>query len=249
VDIHSPEARGPALAAIETLLGETSTGPTVLSGSGNGSRHLWFACPADALPPKANVTIRNAEGWKLEVLSTGKQIVAPPSIHPSGQPYRRLTPLTTVPLLPVAIHTAVEDALSAAMQTAIVGGRIVQRVRHADGRRPGDDFNCRADWASILQPHGWVPVRHRGDVTYWRRPGKGEGLSATTNYAGSGLLYIFSTNVAPFEADTAYTPFAAYAGFEHGGDFTAAVRRLGRQGYGEPQAVRTDPWLGPPGTM
>lgn len=185
------------------------------------------------------MTILEAEGWKLEVLSTGKQVVVPPSIHPSGQAYRWLTPLTTIPLLLRAIHAAVEEALSAAMQTAITTGRLVQGLPAGTGTRPGDDFNRRADWASILQPHGWVPVRQRGEVIYWRRPGKGEGISATTHYAGSGLLYIFSTNAAPFEADTGYAPFAAYAMLEHGGNYTAAARTLRGQGYGS-QSPSTD---------
>lgn len=165
-----------------------------------------------------------------------------PSIHPSGQPYRWLTPLTILPLLPVAIHAAVEEALSAAMQTAIITGRLVQGVPHADGHRPGDDFNRRADWASIIQPHGWVPIRQRGEVTYWRRPGKGEGISATTNYAGSGLLYVFSTNAAPFESDTAYTPFAAYTLLNHGGDFAAAACALVTQGYGTVSIMSGQRW-------
>jgi hypothetical protein len=245
VDIRAPEATAPALTAVDTLCGKVPVSPTVLSGSGNGSRHLWFACPVDTLPPKASIALLHAEGWKLEVLSTGKQVVVPPSIHPSGQPYRWLTPLTTLPLLPASLHSAVEQALSATTPTAITTSRLVQGFPSGAGTRPGDDFNRRADWASILQPHGWVPLRQRGVVTYWRRPGKGEGISATTNYAGSGLLYVFSTNVAPFEADTAYTPFAAYAVLEHGGDFTAAARALAAQGYGVPQAVPTDPWLGP----
>ena len=145
VDIRSPEATGPALAAVETLLGETPAGPIVLSGGGHGSRHLWFAYPVDALPPKANITSLHAEGWKLEVLSTGKQVVVPPSIHPSGQPYRWLKPLTTIPLLPGAIHAAVEDALAAATQTAITTGRLVQGLPAGTGTRPGDDFNRHAD--------------------------------------------------------------------------------------------------------
>jgi hypothetical protein len=239
VDIRSPEATGPALAAVETLLDDTLPVPTVLSGSGNGSRHLWFACPVEALPAKANVTILAAEGWRLEVLSTGKQVVIPPSIHPSGQPYRWLTPLRPLPLLPAAIHAAVEDALSSAMKTAITVGRLIQGGSHADGHRPGDGFNQRADWGRILQPYGWVPVRQRGDVTHWRRPGKGEGISATTNYAGTGLLYVFSSNAPPFEADTAYTPFAAYAMLEYGGDFAAVARILREQGYGS-QAPSVD---------
>ena len=87
-----------------------------------------------------------------------------------------------------------------------------------------------------------MPLRQRGDVTHWRRPGKDEGISATTNYGGSGLLYVFSTNAAPFEADTAYTPFAAYAVLEHSGDFTAAARTLGGQGYGSQSSSPDTPY-------
>jgi hypothetical protein len=76
-----------------------------------------------------------------------------------------------------------------------------------------------------------VPLQQHGELTYWRRPGKGEGISATTNYAGSGLLYVFSTNAAPFEADTAYSAFAAFAMLEHDGDYTAAARALAKR-YG-----------------
>lgn len=253
VDIHRAEASAAALSALTALCEDTAHVPTVLSGSGLGGRHLWYACPLDSLPAKAALTLAHADErmpdtqqwvWQIEVLSTGKQVVVPPSIHPSGQLYRWMTSLTTLPLLPVAIHIAVEEALSSAMQKAITAGCIVQGVRHADGHRPGDDFNRRADWASIIQSHGWVPVRQHGDVIYWRRPGKGEGISATTNYGGSGLLYVFSTNAAPFESDTAYTPFAAYALLEHGGNFTAAARKLVGQGYGGPHGVRIDPWLG-----
>ena len=43
---------------------------------------------------------------------------------------------------------------------------------------------------------------------------------------------MFSTNAAPFEAEMAYTPFAAYAMLEHRGDFAAAARILRDQGYG-----------------
>src|SRR5262249_29606461 len=55
----------------------------------------------------------------------------------------------------------------------------------------------------------------------WRRPGKGYGLSATTNYKGSDLLYVFSTST-PFDSLRSYDKFGAYAVLEHKGDFTAA---------------------------
>jgi hypothetical protein len=115
----------------------------------------------------------------------------------------------------------------------VVSGGPAGMIQHAGGQRPGDAFNTHADWRRLLEPHGWRCVGQHREVTYWRRPGKVRpGISATTNYAGRHLLYVFSTNAAPFEPDTAYTPFAAYALLNHGGDFTAATRSLAARGYG-----------------
>ena len=78
------------------------------------------------------------------------------------------------------------------------------KVECGPGLSPGDDFDQRGpDWPAILEPHGWAAVHHRGDVTYWRRPGKnGRGWSATTgactSKAGRALFCVFSSNAAPF---------------------------------------------------
>src|SRR5262249_14403625 len=113
------------------------------------------------------------------------------------------------------------------------------------GLRPGDDFERRGPgWDDILTPHGWERAGGRGDVVYWRRPGKdAPGISATTGYCkgtdGADLLAVFSSNAHPFEGPsgtkpcTCYGKFAAYALLNHGGDFKAAARELAREGYGE----------------
>jgi len=98
------------------------------------------------------------------------------------------------------------------------------------GDRPGDVFNARADWASILEPHGWQRTFSVGGKDFWRRPGKADGWSATTNHADSGLLYVFSTSTT-FEAERGYSPFSAYTLLNHDGDFEAAARELRRHGY------------------
>jgi hypothetical protein len=116
----------------------------------------------------------------------------------------------------------------------VVSGSPARIVPCAGGHRPGDVFNTYADWSQLLEPYGWTCVGRHGEVTYWRRPGKiGPGISATTNYAARPLFYVFSTNAAPFEPDTAYTPFEVYAWLVHGGDFTSAARALVRRGSGE----------------
>lgn len=106
----------------------------------------------------------------------------------------------------------------------------------AKGDRPGDDFNRRATWAEILEPHGWAPERVSGDVTYWTRPGKSRGVSATTgkcrSEAGNDLLYVFTTNAPPFAGEDYFDKFGAFARLNHGGDFQAAARAVAGMGYG-----------------
>jgi AAA domain len=108
---------------------------------------------------------------------------------------------------------------------------------HANGQeRPGDDFNQRAPWADILQPHGWILEFERAGVGYWRRPGKSEqGHSATTGFCntnGKDLLYVFSTNCAPFESERTYSKFAAFTLLNYGGDYKAAAKAVADAGYG-----------------
>jgi hypothetical protein len=77
---------------------------------------------------------------------------------------------------------------------------------------PGDDYNNRGpDWAELLLAHGYKFAFTRGDTSYWTRPGKSYGVSASTNHAGSGKFYPFSTNCYPFENGRGYTRFAFFA--------------------------------------
>jgi hypothetical protein len=113
-----------------------------------------------------------------------------------------------------------------------------------EGGRPGDDFNQRATWAEIIEPHGWKRVSQKGDKDEWRRPGKdGKGISATTNYNGSGLFYVFSTNTQ-FEPERGYSRFSVYTILNYGSDsadsFQAAARELAGKGYGGEQKPQPD---------
>ncbi|MFA6476439.1 MAG: bifunctional DNA primase/polymerase [Candidatus Paceibacterota bacterium] len=88
--------------------------------------------------------------------------------------------------------------------------------------RPGDRLNYRASWNEILEPHGWVEEQKNR----WRRPGKsdGEGISATTDYDGHPMFYVFSTSASPFEANKGYSKFHVFALLNHGGDFSLAAK-------------------------
>ena len=100
------------------------------------------------------------------------------------------------------------------------------------GGRPGDDFNRRATWAQILEPHGWVLDAVRRNCEHWRRPGKDRGTSATVSENGA-WLYVFSSGAPPLEANRHYDKFGAFAALEHGGDIKAAAKVLATKGYGE----------------
>src|SRR5262249_17740922 len=98
--------------------------------------------------------------------------------------------------------------------------------------RPGDDFNSRATWREVLQPHGWKEQKRVRGVTYWQRPGTSKNLThATTNYAERDLLYIFTTST-PFEPEKSYDKFAAYTILNHQGNYQAAASALSEGGYG-----------------
>lgn len=105
-----------------------------------------------------------------------------------------------------------------------------------DGRRPGDDYNERANWHDILEPAGWTPSKRFGPRCIgWTRPGKEahSGISATTGRNDGDNLYVFSSSTE-FEPETPYSKFGAYALLEHGGDYAAAASKLRTAGYGDP---------------
>jgi len=109
----------------------------------------------------------------------------------------------------------------------------VERGICGDGllSRPGDLFNQRASWEEVLVPNGWELLRMVGEEGYWRRPGKGgPGISATTNYQGSDLLYVFSTSTV-FEPERGYSKFSASTLLNFGEDFAAAAADLVHRGY------------------
>ena len=102
------------------------------------------------------------------------------------------------------------------------------------GNRPGDEFNDRASWKEVLEPHGWTCHKHYGGNLYgWRKPGKRQpGISATTGRNDADCLYVFSTSTE-FEPERPYSKFGAHAVLNFSGDHSAAARDLRQRGYGD----------------
>lgn len=116
-------------------------------------------------------------------------------------------------------------------------------VRSDDDVRPGDDFNAREPWDSEHLLHNWTVHRVQGDTTFWTRPGKNPrlGCSATTGHAvDADRLYVFSS-LTQLPVETPLTKFAVYTLLHHGGDYSAAARRLRELGYGSQKQVPAPP--------
>lgn len=239
VDIDSIDGAGnPWLADQPEKLIDLAAGP--LSLTPRGGRHYIFRQPAGA--DYRNTAGKLAPG--VDTRANGGYILLPPSIV-EGKPYRwpgeaRLdnTPPEQLPE-PPAWLLAMLDGL-AANSRSNHRNEPAPRIEAAalDGTKPGDDFCLRASWSEILEPHGWKFAGATPDrVERWTRPGKNDGVSATTGHcrsdAGRDLFYVFSGNAAPFEAGRGYNKFSTFALLNHAGDFSAATIDIAGRGYGQ----------------
>lgn len=176
----------------------------------------------------------------------GFVVVAPTEgvCHPSGNPWSLISgSIETIPLLTLdereGLHSLFRyfDQLPKA---SVVASEVTERHREPGSELPGDDYNSKTTWDEILLPLGWTKVFTKGQTTAWRRPGKTEGISATTNYEGSDLLFVFSTSTI-FESERGYSKFAAYTLIEHRGDFRAAASALAAKGFGSGSSSALQP--------
>lgn len=209
--------------------------------------HLFYRCAeigGNQKLAKARVPFMDCTGKSkttmIETRGERGYVVAPPSpkeCHKADRAYTLVSgaTLTNIP----TIATQVRDLFFSAAKTFNEDTRPALHNPGNHGKFPsgagrvGDDFNEHGpSWAEILEPHGWAFVCKKKDADCWRRPGKTHGLSATTGHCGDNL-YVFSSNAAPFEAERTYDKFGAYTVLNNKGDFKAAARELGDQGYGE----------------
>lgn len=208
----------------------------------SGGLHLLYRI-ADAPVPGNTKLARTAAGEVLaETRGEGGWVVVAPSggpTHPTGAPWTAIAgPPAAVPTITLAERDALHSVFrcldrTPAAEPASTAPRL-SVVRPDGSVPPGDDYEARTGWTDILRPHGWTLVVSRGQVGYWRRPGKDRGVSATTGHATDrDRLYVFSSST-PFEPEHPYTKFGAYALLEHAGDHSAAARTLRAAGYGTP---------------
>ena len=169
----------------------------------------------------------------IETRGEGGYVVAagsPVEVHPNKTPYQiihgnlaQLSPLTL-------------DEVDAVLKLCRSYSRFTpQNVLRQPGTkytgvpRPGDVFNQQTDLLQFLLDLGWSIDHKTPDGTvHLRRPGKsGHGSSATLGHLKDGdgrpLLYVFSSNAAPFQSGHCYDAFSAFACAKHNGDYSAAA--------------------------
>ncbi|MDC0934762.1 AAA family ATPase [Pirellulales bacterium] len=215
--------------------------------------HLVYRCEVI----EGNQKLAQDEGAEtlIETRGQGGYALAPgcpPACHPTGRTYEHEAgpPLTELP-------TITADERETLLNVARSFNRYFEHEpqsepaipRQSDGLSPGDDYNGRATWPDVLTTHGWSVVHTSGDKTYWRRPGKSAGWSATTGLVskqGNELFCVFSTSANPFPGAengrqcSTHSKFDAYARLNHNGDHSAAAKQLAGEGYGEQSSRQRD---------
>lgn len=207
----------------------------------SGGIHWLYRIADEPVPGNTKLARRPGANGTVEVLcetrGEGGFVVTAPSngsVHPSGQPWILIKGSPAmIPMLSMEERNAIHSVFKALDSMPAKESIMNSLVSHSEksGEKPGDDFNAKATWKEILEPKGWKVVYTSQGVTYWRRPGKDQGISATTGRNDGDNLFVFTTSTA-FEAEKPYSKFAAFAHLEHQGDFSSAAKALRQMGYG-----------------
>ncbi len=206
----------------------------------SGGIHWLYRIDGE-VPGNTKLARKPGDEDKVEVLAEtrgegGFVIVAPTNgtCHPSGGAWTMLVgSAKSIPTLTVAERQGLHQ-LFATFDCVPKVEFVTEELAPKGGNlTPGDDYNAKVTWEQVLEPLGWKKVyTNKAGVTSWRRPGKSEGISATTNHAGNDKFFCFSSSTQ-FEPERSYSKFAIFTLVEHQGDFTASARALRGQGYGE----------------
>jgi hypothetical protein len=197
--------------------------------------------PPTPFPGNTKIAQRPGQNDQVEVLVETRGhhgfIVTAPSggtTHPSGKAWELIigSP-ATIPTITMEEREALHDIFRALDQMPIKESLAQEvKIMESNSGKPGDDFNARATWKEILEPKGWkFAYKDSANVSYWTRPGKDFGISASTGKNDGDNLYVFTTSTS-FEAQKPYSKFAAFTHLNFNGDYSGAARELRRMGYG-----------------
>lgn len=203
-----------------------------LERSPSGGYHWLYRCSVIAGNTKLAVASDNQS--LIETRGEGGYIIVAPSngaVHRTGGAYTLLAGgFASIPIItPEERLTLWDLARLFDEQHDETVDPWVMKVDPKTDVPPWEEYNARSNWRDLLLCYGWTHVFTRmidgHSVQYWRRPGKDHSHSATVNYGGTDRLKCFSSS-AEFDTKGTYSRFGAYAVWEHGGDWKAAIKAL-----------------------
>ena len=168
----------------------------------SGGLHWLYKISDGEVPGNTKLARKPGENGGIDVLAEtrgtgGFTITAPSggSTHPSGGNWTLIGgSIETIPTITMKQRNALHALFAMFDQMPRVESIQAEVVKRDDSfLSAGDDYNAKVTWESILEPLGWTKVYSKADATAWRRPGKNEGVSATTNFNGNDKLFVFST--------------------------------------------------------
>jgi energy-coupling factor transporter ATP-binding protein EcfA2 len=177
----------------------------------------------------------------IETRGEGGQVLSPlclPGTHPSGGVYEPINgDLRDIPTITPAEREILLTAARACNEfvepSKAKGARGAGRP--VDGIKPGADYNGRSDafdkTLALLERNGWTVWKKQSIGPLLSRPGVSDHCSA--RLFNDAIFHVFSSNASPFSINDTYSPFAVFTELEHNGDYGAAAKALGAEGYGD----------------
>ncbi len=93
-------------------------------------------------------------------------------------------------------------------------------------KKVGDWYNENTEWDDVLYSDGWKLSYEQDGRKYWTRPGKEDGVSASTGRDEKDRLFVFTSSVPELTQGRGYTKFAYKALMHHEGAFGEAVASI-----------------------
>jgi len=178
-----------------------------------------FYCQYDSLLPSTRHKKIPNKGilYAVDIQSNKALVFAPPSKFQNGA----YTLVNDVPVgkIPDELLIKVLEALELEKEDTDPKPYKPQAYHFEGKAKPGDIYNALASWDDVLLPLGWTKVGRATETgrQFWRRPGKKDGISASTNYKGYDLLFCYSssTDLIP---NKGYRKFTALTQLQYNGD-------------------------------
>jgi hypothetical protein len=199
--------------------------PTVTAHTGTGGQHLYFVTWQ---PIRNNASTLLGPG--IDIRGEGGQVLAPPTIHPNGTPYKWADghapwehDIADLPQWLEQLLTTEPTPTPTPKPNPQPRDPFLQ-----PNDSPLDTYRHTHTWHQLLTADGWT--EHHTDnngVTHWTRPGKTtrDGSSATTGHNGQDALTIFTTSLPHLPPGT-YSKAQYTANTHHQGDLRALTASL-----------------------